>query len=224
MDFEDLVNTPRKIRMLSISVAFLLAFPIYFQIMPSLIDNEMMGGGSSGPSGKWTVGFVETPITMQESQVLGDGDTHDTFFDVMTELDIGYIELDVDCNDNDDPGPGFTDSVDGSSDVSGAEGEFEDQEAGGPCSGGDSGFTMRWDVTHNYTGQNITVEDMSEGQIRSMWNDGGLGDGTWAATITADISTAPIVGGFVDSDEEYDITWTAMTYELVLEPVVEVET
>ena len=42
MDFEDLVNTPRKIRMLSISVAFLLAFPIYFQIMPSLIDDEMM--------------------------------------------------------------------------------------------------------------------------------------------------------------------------------------
>ena len=224
MDFEDLINTPRKIRMLSISVAFLLAFPIYFQIMPSLIDDEMMGGGSSGPSGKWTVGFVETPLTMQESQVLGDGDTHDTFFDVMTELDIGYIELDVDCNDNDDPGPGFTDSADGSSDVSGAEGEFEDQEASGQCSGGDSGFTMRWDVTHNYTGQNITVEDMSEGEIRSMWNDGGFGEGTWAATIAAEISTAPIIGGFVDSDEEYDITWTAMTYELMLEPVVEVET
>ena len=224
MDFEDLINTPRKIRMLSISVAFLLAFPIYFQIMPSLIDDEMMGGGSSGPSGKGTVGFVETPITMQESQVLGEGDTHDTFCDVRAELDIGYIELDVDCNDNDDPGPGFTDSADGSSDVSGAEGEFEDQEAGGPCSGGDSGFTMRWDVTHNYTGQNITVEDMSEGEIRSMWNEGGFGEGTWAATITAEISTAPIIGGFVDSDEEYDITWTAMTYELVLEPVVEVET
>ena len=224
MDFEDLVNTPRKIRILSISVAFLIAFPIYFQIMPSLIDDDLMSGGSSGQSGKWTVSFSETPIIMEEHQVLGDGDTHDTYFDVTTELDIGYIELDVDCNDNDDPGPGFTDSADGSSDVSGAEGEFEDQEASGPCSGGDSGFTMRWDVTHNYTGQNITVEDMSEGELRSMWNDGGFGEGTWAATITAEISTAPIIGGFVDSDEEYDITWTAMTYELVLEPVVEVET
>ena len=224
MDFEDLVNTPRKIRILSISVAFLIAFPIYFQIMPSLIDDDLMSGGSSGQSGKWTVSFSETPIIMEEHQVLGDGDTHDTYFDVTTELDIGYIELDVDCNDNDDPGPGFTDSADGSSDVSGAEGEFEDQEASGPCSGGDSGFTMRWDVTHNYTGQNITVEDMSEGELRSMWNDGGFGEGTWAATITAEISTAPIIGGFVDSDEEYDITWTAMTYELVLEPVVDVET
>ena len=27
-----------------------------------------------------------------------------------------------------------------------------------------------------------------------------------------------------DSDEEYDITWTAMTYELVLQPVIDVET
>ncbi|RTZ93642.1 MAG: hypothetical protein DSY41_04895 [Candidatus Poseidoniales archaeon] len=225
MDFEDLVNTPRKIRILSISVAFLIAFPIYFQIMPSLIDDDLMSGGSSGQSGKWTVSFSETPIIMEEHQVLGDGDTHDTYFDVTTELDIGYIELDVDCNDNDDPGPGFTDSADGSSDVSGAEGEFEDQEASGPCSGGDSGFTMRWDVTHNYTGQNITVEDMSEGELRSLWNDGGFGEGTWAATITAEINALPgPVGSIVDSDEEYDITWTAMTYELVLEPVVEVET
>ena len=225
MDFEDLVNTPRKIRILSISVAFLIAFPIYFQIMPSLIDDDLMSGGSSGQSGKWTVSFSETPIIMEEHQVLGDGDTHDTYFDVTTELDIGYIELDVDCNDNDDPGPGFTDSADGSSDVSGAEGEFEDQEASGPCSGGDSGFTMRWDVTHNYTGQNITVENMSEGELRSLWNDGGFGEGTWAATITAEINALPgPVGSIVDSDEEYDITWTAMTYELVLEPVVEVET
>ncbi len=225
MDFEDLVNTPRKIRILSISVAFLIAFPIYFQIMPSLIDDDLMSGGSSGQSGKWTVSFSETPIIMEEHQVLGDGDTHDTYFDVTTELDIGYIELDVDCNDNDDPGPGFTDSADGSSDVSGAEGEFEDQDASGPCSGGDSGFTMRWDVTHNYTGQNITVEDMSEGELRSLWNDGGFGEGTWAATITAEINALPgPVGSIVDSDEEYDITWTAMTYELVLEPVVEVET
>ena len=28
----------------------------------------------------------------------------------------------------------------------------------------------------------------------------------------------------LDSDEEYEITWTAMTYELILQPVVEVET
>jgi len=225
MDFEDLVNTPRKMRILGISVAFMLAFPLYFQLMPSLLDDDMIGGGSSGPSGDWEVGFAETPIILQESQMLGDGDTHDTFFDVMSELNIGYVELNVECNDNDDPGPGFTDSAEGSSDVSQVEGAFEDQTDDGPCSGGDSGFTLRWDVTQNYTGANYTATEMSESELRNMWVDGGMGRGTWAATITAEINSPPSpLGSIVDSDEEYDITWTAMTYELVLQPVIDVET
>jgi hypothetical protein len=225
MDFEDLVNTPRKMRILGISVAFMLAFPLYFQLMPSLLDDDMIGGGSSGPSGDWEVGFAETPIIMQESQMLGDGDTHDTFFDVMSELNIGYVELNVECNDNDDPGPGFTDSAEGNSDVSQVEGVFEDLHDDGPCSGGDSGFTLRWDVTQNYTGANYTATEMSESELRNMWVDGGMGRGTWAATITAEINSPPSPpGSIVDSDEEYDITWTAMTYELVLQPVIDVET
>ena len=225
MDFEDLVNTPRKMRILGISVAFMLAFPLYFQLMPSLLDEDMIGGGSSGPSGDWEVGFAETPIIMQESQILGDGDTHDTFFDVMSELNIGYVELNVECNDNDDPGPGFTDRAEGSSDVSQVEGAFEDQTDDGACSGGDSGFTLRWDVTQNYTGANYTATEMSESELRNMWVDGGMGRGTWAATITAEINSPPSpLGSIVDSDEEYDITWTAMTYELVLQPVIDVET
>ena len=225
MDFEDLVNTPRKMRILGISVAFMLAFPLYFQLMPSLLDDDMIGGGSSGPSGDWEVGFAETPIIMRESQMLGDGDTHDTFFDVMSELNIGYVELNVECNDNDDPGPGFTDSAEGNSDVSQVEGVFEDLHDDGPCSGGDSGFTLRWDVTQNYTGANYTATEMSESELRNMWVDGGMGRGTWAATITAEINSPPSpLGSIVDSDEEYDITWTAMTYELVLRPVIDVET
>ena len=225
MDFEDLVNTPRKMRILGISVAFMLAFPLYFQLMPSLLDDDMIGGGSSGSSGDWEVGFAETPIIMQESQILGDGDTHDTFFDVMSELNIGYVELNVECNDNDDPGPGFTDSAEGNSDVSQVEGVFEDLHDDGPCSGGDSGFTLRWDVTQNYTGANYTATEMSESELRNMWVDGGMGRGTWAATITAEINSPPSpLGSIVDSDEEYDITWTVMTYELVLRPVIDVET
>jgi len=225
MDFDDLVNTPRKMRILGISVAFMLAFPLYFQLMPSLLDDDMIGGGSSGPSGDWEVGFAETPIIIQESQMLGDGDTHDTFFDVMSELNIGYVELNVECNDNDDPGPGFTDSAEGNSDVSQVEGVFEDLHDDGPCSGGDSGFTLRWDVTQNYTGANYTATEMSESELRNMWVDGGMGRGTWAATITAEINSPPSpLGSIVDSDEEYDITWTVMTYELVLQPVIDVET
>ncbi len=211
--------------MFSGSVAFLILFPAYFAWMP-LVDDGMVSGGS-GASGDWEVGFAETPIVLQETQVLGDGDTHDTFFDVASEMNIGYIELDVACNDNDDPGPGFTDGADGVSDLSGVEGHssghIEDQSGDGMCSGGDSGFTLRWDVTANYSGANFTASGLSEYEIRATWNDGGLGRGTWAATITADISSPPSpLGSIVDSDEEYEITWTAMTYELVLQPAVEI--
>ena len=58
MDFEDLVDTPRKLSILGISVAFMLAFPLYFQLMPSLLDDAMIGGGSYGSSGDWEVGFA----------------------------------------------------------------------------------------------------------------------------------------------------------------------
>ena len=224
MDFEDLFNTPRKMRIAGISLAFMLAFPLYFHLVPTLLDDEMIGGGSSGPSGDWEVGFAETSIVLQETQVLGNEETAESTFPVSSELNIGYVELNVACNDNDEPGPGFTDSAEGSSDVSEVEGEFEDQDGGGPCSGGDSGFTFRWDVTSNYSGVNFTASGMSESEIRAMWNDGGQGRGTWAATITASISSAPgPLGGALDDSEEYEITWTAMTYELILQPVVEVE-
>ena len=83
---------------------------------------------------------------------------------------------------------------------------------------------MRWDVADNYTGANYTASDMSESELREMWADGGLGRGTWAATITAHISSPPgPLGSIVDNDEDYEIIWTAVTYELVLTPVVEVE-
>lgn len=222
MDLESLVDTPRKQAMVGITLAFMIVFPLYFQVMPSLIDDDLMASGSgSGARGGWVVSFNEVPITLEESVNLGDGDSHDSFFDVESEMMIAYIEVSVSCNDNDDPGPGFSDSVDGTSDVSGVEGEFDDQSDSGTCAGGGGGFTMRWDVTANYSGESHEVEDASEGDIRAQWTDGGNGRGTWALTITADISSPPIIGGAVDSDEDFDISWTAMTYELVLEPLVE---
>jgi len=187
--------------------------------MPSLIDSEISGGGSSGLTGSLLVGFEESEITLSESVTLGDGDSHDTFFDVILEadVDIGYVELQVVCFDNDDPGPGFTDSVDGVSDLSDLEG-IEDQTASGACSGGgDGGFTMRWDVTENYTGAEYTEENMTEGEIRDLWSDGGKGRGSWAASITATIETAPFAGELIDNDEDFEITWTAVHYNLTVE-------
>ena len=219
MDFQDLVDTPQKVKTLAGTLVFLVAFPIYFEALPSLIDDDSSGGGSSGLSGSLLVSFEESTTSLSESVSLNDGESHDSFFDVIveTELSIGFVELQVSCFDNDDPGPGFTDSVDGISDLSDVEG-IDDQSADGDCSGGgNGGFTIRWDVTADYTGDEFTEEEMDENEIREMWNDGENGRGVWIATITATIEAAPIAGGLIDSDEDFEITWTVVFYELIIE-------
>ena len=219
MDFQDLVDTPQKVKTLAGTLVFLVAFPIYFEALPSLIDGDSSGGGSSGLSGSLLVSFEESTTSLSESVSLNDGESHDSFFDVIveTELSIGFVELQVSCFDNDDPGPGFTDSVDGVSDLSDVEG-IDDQSADGDCSGGgNGGFTIRWDVTADYTGDEFTEEEMDENEIREMWNDGENGRGVWIATITATIEAAPIAGGLIDSDEDFEITWTVVFYELIIE-------
>tara|TARA_Y100000588_G_C14139010_1_gene875175 strand:- start:84 stop:752 length:669 start_codon:yes stop_codon:yes gene_type:complete len=220
MDFQDLIDTPRKVKTLAGTVVFLLAFPIYFEAMPSLIDEDISGGGSSGLTGTLLVSFEEFETTSSESVTLGDGENYDTFFvfeSIETGLSIGFVELQISCFDNDDPGPGFTDTVDGESDLSDLEG-IEDQTADGACSGGGGGgFTIRWDVTENYTGADYTEDEMSESEIREIWSDNGKGRGTWAATITATIEAAPVAGGFIDDDEEYEISWTAVYFDLAIE-------
>ena len=219
MDFQDLVDTPQKVKTLAGTLVFLVAFPIYFEALPSLIDGDSSGGGSSGLSGSLLVSFEESTTSLSESVSLNDGESHDSFFDVIveTELSIGFVELQVSCFDNDDPGPGFTDSVDGVSDLSDVKG-IDDQSADGDCSGGgNGGFTIRWDVTADYTGDEFTEEEMDENEIREMWNDGENGRGVWIATITATIEAAPIAGGLIDSDEDFEITWTVVFYELIIE-------
>ena len=49
-----------------------------------------------------------------------------------------------------------------------------------------------------------------ESEIRERWDDGGRGRGSWILEITASIDTAPIAGGLIDNNEEFDITWTAV--------------
>ena len=67
---------------------------------------------------------------------------------IETELSIGYVQLQISCFDNDEAGPGFTDAVDGESDLSDIEG-VDDQTADGACTGGGngggSGFVRRED-------------------------------------------------------------------------------
>ena len=221
MDFADLTDTPRKQSMLGGTIFFMLVFPIYFGIMPTLVADEMIESGSSGISASWSVSFIETDIIQSETQTLADGETYDSFFDLMSEEKIGIIIFEVSCMDNDEPGPGFTDSVDGQSDVSQVEGLFEDQTNQGDCGMG-GGFEMIWYPTNNYTGDDYTF-DGTEDDLREMWNSNGYGLGTWAATITANIETnpVPVFGEVLDSDEEYQITWTAITYQLEITPIVD---
>ncbi|MFL2951489.1 MAG: hypothetical protein ACJZ67_01915 [Candidatus Thalassarchaeaceae archaeon] len=224
MDFQDLVDTPQKVKTLAGTLVFLVAFPVYFEVLPSLIDDDISGGGSSGLSGSLDVSFEESTTSLSESVTLGDGDSHDSFFDLMTEssLSIGYVELEVSCFDNDDPGPGFTDTVEGVSDLVDVEGyasgQVEDQSADGSCSGGgNGGFSIRWDITQNYTGEGYTEEDLNENEIRQLWDAEGRGMGSWIATITASIEAAPVAGSFIDDNEDFDITWTAVFFELIIE-------
>ncbi|HII33572.1 MAG TPA: hypothetical protein HA308_01580, partial [Candidatus Thalassarchaeaceae archaeon] len=110
-----MLDSPRKIGMLSGSLVFMLLFPLYFAWMP-LADESLVSGGSGG-QGEWLVSFNESEVIFEESAVLEDGDTHITEFIVGIEdlegMEIGFVELEVQCNDNDDPGPGFSDSVEG---------------------------------------------------------------------------------------------------------------
>jgi hypothetical protein len=221
MDFADLTDTPRKQSMLGGTIFFMLVFPIYFGIMPTLVADEMTESGSSGISASWSVSFIETDIVQSETQTLADGETYDSFFDLMSEEKIGIIIFEVSCMDNDEPGPGFTDTVDGQSDISQVEGMFEDQVNQGDCGMG-GGFEMIWYPTNNYTGEDYTF-DGTENDLRNIWDSNGNGLGTWAASITANIETnpVPVFGEVLDSDEDFQITWTAITYQLDITPIID---
>jgi len=217
-----MLDSPRKIGMLAGSLVFMLLFPLYFAWMP-LADESLVSGGSGG-QGEWLVSFNESEVIFEESTVLEDGDTHITEFIVgiedLEEMEIGFVELEVQCNDNDDPGPGFSDSVEGVSDLMDVEGydsgNIQDQSVEGECMGGNGGFTMRWDVTTNYTGESFSITS-SQKTISETWNDGGFGIGIWSATLTAEVNSAPVVGQIVDSDEGFDIIWRMVTYEVIIE-------
>lgn len=226
MGLQDILDDPRKIGMLAGSLVFMLLFPLYFAWMP-LADEGLVSGGS-GAQGEWLVSFSENEVLFDESTVLEDGDTHITEFVVRAEdvgeMEIGFIELIVQCNDNDDPGPGFTDSVEGVSDLMDVEGyssgDIQDQSADGSCTGGNGGFTIRWDVTENYTGESFSITS-SQKTIFETWDDGGAGIGTWSATLTAEINSAPVVGQIVDTDEDFEITWRMVTFEVIIEEALE---
>ena len=60
---------------------------------------------------------------------------------------------------------------------------------------------------------------MNENEIRQLWDAEGRVMGSGIATITASIEAppVPVAGGIVDNDEDFEITWTAVFFELSIE-------
>jgi len=206
------------------SVLFMLIFPIYFSLVPSLVGLD--DAGVSDSSGTWSVSFMEETFTQTEnSGELGDGDTYDSTF-VLTEDMIGEnrnvasVTFEVSCTDTDDNLA--NDEATGESDLAGVTGDIQDQSASGTCGGGDA-FTMTWSIVDGYDGQAYEAEGkMSD--ITSRWSDNGSARGDWLVGITAEINEDPGIGIiFGDDGEDYDITWSVVVFEVSMEPVLNID-
>ena len=161
----------------------------------------------------------------ENSGELGDGDTFDSIFLLTEEMigenrNVASVTIEVSCNDNDDVG--FNDGGSGDSDLAGVSGELQDQSASGDCGGGNA-FSMTWNIVEGYDGVTYEAEGkMSD--ITASWSDNESARGDWLVGITAEISEAPpgfnIING--DDGEDYDITWTAVVFEVSMEPVLNI--
>ena len=87
MDFQDLVDTPRKVKVVVGTITLLLLFPIYFASVPSLINGGVVEGRTVGLSGMLSISFEENETTISESILLDDGETYETIFDIDIEND-----------------------------------------------------------------------------------------------------------------------------------------
>ncbi|RAH11463.1 MAG: hypothetical protein CMA23_002400 [Methanobacteriota archaeon] len=209
------------------SVLFMLIFPIYFALVPSLVGLD--DAGVSDSSGTWAISFTEEMFTQTDnSQELGDGETFESIFLLTEEMigenrNVASVTIEVSCNDNDDTG--FNDGGSGDSDLAGVSGNLEDQSASGDCGGGNA-FSMTWDIVDGYNG--VTYEDEGKmSDITARWSDNASARGEWIVGVTAEVveNPVPIFGSIVNGDDsqDYDITWTAVVFEVSMEPVLNID-
>ncbi len=215
---EKMFGSQRAITIWVISVIFAIVFPAYFSVMANSADGS--GGDASGAKGQWQVNFIQDNLTSEETMNLADGEQGDYFFDLDSgDMMIGYVEITVSCNDNDDPGPGWTDSVDVTTDFSEVEGTPDDESGSGSCNGDAVSFTIQ--ITPDWDGASYIADGVSKNDIEAQWTDGGNGTGEWLTSVTLDVSSAPIFGGIVDSDEDVTVSWRAVLYTLDITAVAE---
>ena len=169
------------------SVLFMLIFPIYFSLVPSLVGLD--DAGVSDASGTWSVSFTEESFTQTENTgELGDGESFDSIF-LLTEDMIGAnrnvasVTIEVSCTDNDDVG--FNDGGSGDSDLVGVSGELQDQSGSGDCGGGNA-FSLTWNIVEGYDG--VAYEDEAKmSDITARWSDNESARGDWLVGITAEV-------------------------------------
>jgi len=229
MDFQKYTSNPLFMTNAAFIVAFMLIFPGYFAYTADGDDSELVDPLSK--SGSWMVSFTETETEYSEDMTLGDGDSEETLYlvEVGEFLNIAKVEISLDCQDNDDPGPGFNDRVSASTDLSSITGMPDDQSEESACGGGGGGgvaINFVWNFVDNYDGLEYMAEDLSMNDIRAQWSDNGSGLGDWSTTVGMEINSpgpGPI-GGIVDDSEDVTITWKVTTFELEIMPYEESET
>jgi len=218
---EKLFGSQRAITILVVSVVFAIVFPAYFSYMAT--NSDAIGGGSSGAKGMWQVDFIQDNITSDETMNLGDGEQGDYFFELDAgDMMIGFVEITVSCNDNDDTGPGTNDDVDVSTDFSGVEGTPDDESGSGSCFGDAVSFTIQ--ITPDWDGSSYIADGVSKNDIEAKWNDGGNGTGEWLTSVTMNVNTEPFVGEINpigDEDEDVTVSWRAAVYSLEITAVAE---
>lgn len=216
---EKMFGSQRAITIWVISIIFAIVFPAYFSVMANSADGS--GGDASGAKGQWQVNFIQDNLTSEETMNLADGEQGDYFFDLDSgDMMIGYVEITVSCNDNDDPGPGFTDSVDVQTDFSEVEGTPDDESGSGSCNGDAVSFTIQ--ITPDWDGASYIADGVSKNDIEAQWTDGGNGTGEWLTSVTLDVNGVPgPLGGIVDSDEDVTVSWRAVLYTLDITAVAE---
>ena len=219
MDFQKYTTNPLFMTNAAFIVAFMLIFPGYFAYTADGDDSELVDPLSK--SGSWMVSFAETETEYSEDMTLGDGDSEETLYlvEVGEFHNIAKVEISLACQDNDDPGPGFTDRVSASTDLSSITGMPDDQSDQSACGGGGGGgaaINFVWNFVDNYDGLEYVVEGLSMNDIRAQWSDNGSGRGDWSTTVEMEINSpgpGPI-GGAVDDSEDVTITWKVTTFEL----------
>jgi hypothetical protein len=220
-EFRYWLETPRNMQTFALSIVFIIIFPVYFAWAPSLLGDSVISSESSGPAGEWMIKFQQENITLDDVVTLGDGEEHISLFTIEDHPEsktLARISATIVCNDNDDPGPGFTDSGEAEGKANDVTGEFEEQSVSGNCDGA-PGFSMSWDVVEGFDGAQIT-KTATKADIEAEFSDGGRGRGEWSLTLTAEINNPPLgpLGNAVDNDEEFTITWSATWFELEMTP------